>query len=141
MAEELILSFPDKDHVIVDYNRERTKPAAFATPITDADREDIRWYLEVYASKYTQEPDDDRAYRIEAKSKTWGEALVDAAFAGRRAGRLFSDFYDACIGGDGGLLTIDSAIPKVLSLPWELLCVEGRHLSTGWSSRQASIDF
>ncbi|MCP4688476.1 MAG: CHAT domain-containing protein, partial [Desulfobacterales bacterium] len=90
-------------------------------------REDIRWYLEVYAVQYTAEPDDDRAERIENKLKTWGEALFAQAFSSDLSKRIFYRFYDAC-GQEGGLITIDTAIPEILSLPWELLCVEGRQL-------------
>lgn len=43
------------------------------------------------------------------------------------ASQHFFNFYNACH-LYGGLITIDTAIPEILSLPWELLCVEGRQL-------------
>ncbi|MCP4756778.1 MAG: hypothetical protein GY866_38435, partial [Proteobacteria bacterium] len=127
MAEELVLFFPNADQVFMKYNDETTRTLSFNSPVTDEDREDIRWYLEVYAVQYTAEPDDDRAERIENKLKTWGEALFAQAFSSDLSKRIFYRFYDAC-GQEGGLITIDTAIPDILSLPWELLCVEGRQL-------------
>jgi tetratricopeptide (TPR) repeat protein len=127
MTAELILSFPNENQVAVAYAEDRTAAMDFAAPLTDADRDDIRWYLEVYGTQYTIDLDDDRAGRIVGKFKAWGEALFDAAFGGKHASRLFWNFYDH-LDENGGLVTIDAGAPAVLSLPWELLCVDGRHL-------------
>lgn len=127
MTAELILTFPNEGQVMVEYAGDRTTPVDFAAPLTDADRDDIRWYLEVYGTQYTIDLDDDRAGRIAGKFKAWGEALFDAVLSGKHASRLFWNFYEN-LGGDGGLITIDAGAPAVLSLPWELLCVEGKHL-------------
>ncbi len=125
---ELTLTFPNENQVMVEYGGDRTTPAPFVSPLTDEDREDIRWYLEVYGTQYTIDLDDGRAARIAGRLKEWGEALFGAAFGNDHAKRIFWRFYDNLEEDGGGLITIDTGAPAVLSLPWELLCLEGRHM-------------
>lgn len=70
--------------------------------------------------------DDVRADKIVARLPEWGESLLNAVFSDITANTLFLDFYG--MREQGRLLTIASEHPAILSLPWELLCVEGKHL-------------
>ncbi|MCP4347476.1 MAG: tetratricopeptide repeat protein [Desulfobacterales bacterium] len=127
MPTELNLRFPDANHVIVKFDDDETGSLDFASPINDEDRKDIRWYLEVYASSYTTDADDERAGRIAGKLPQWGSALFDAAFGNRAAQRLFNRFQDK--DESGRLLTVSASIPDILWLPWELLRdTEGTYL-------------
>ncbi len=127
MPTELNLRFPDANHVIVKFDDDETGSLDFASPINDEDRKDIRWYLEVYASSYTTDADDERAGRIAGKLPQWGSALFDAAFRNRAAQRLFNRFQDE--DESGRLLTVSASIPDILWLPWELLRdTEGTYL-------------
>ncbi|MCP4701774.1 MAG: tetratricopeptide repeat protein [Gammaproteobacteria bacterium] len=89
-------------------------------PLNDGDKDDIRWYLEVYGAHYTSAPDDIRAAAIADKLQGWGEALFKAAFEQDvKARNLITFFLDE--DEPGRLLTISAGHPKILSLPWELL--------------------
>ncbi len=126
MTAELIISFPNEKQVMAEFAGERAA-LDFVNPITETDRDDIRWYLEVYGTQWTADLDDGKAGRIVENFKTWGEALFQAALGNDHAKRLFWKFYDG-LDNAGGLITIDAASPAVLSLPWELLCKDGKHL-------------
>ncbi len=69
--------------------------------------------------------DDVRADKIVTKLPKWGESLFHAVFSNINANRLFLDFY--VTQEQGRLLTI-AEHPAILSLPWELLCVDRKHL-------------
>ena len=116
---ELNLRFPGVDRVIVSFDGDETQALEFLSPITQADRDDIRWYLETYAASYATDVDDARAKRIAQKLPEWGEALFDAVFRHRAAQRLCDDFLDE--DEPGKLLTIAARHPEILALPWELL--------------------
>ena len=73
-------------------------------------------------------PDYDRALGIEAKLRTWGKALFDAAFADREMLRVYDEFRREK--NVTHLITIDATDPRVLQLPWELLADEGGYLFT-----------
>ena len=62
---ELNLRFPASDRVIVRFDDVETDTLNFVSSITEEDQKDIRWYLEVYTTRYTTEVDDARAKRIE----------------------------------------------------------------------------
>ncbi|GBC62751.1 hypothetical protein DENIS_3728 [Desulfonema ishimotonii] len=135
MTAELILSFPNANQVMVEFAGERTSALDFKEPIIDEDpdeirwHDEIRWYIEVYGTQYTIDIDDGRAERIVEKFKPWGEALFNAAcpVSSLKARDIFLKFYRASR-QNGGLITIDTAIPDILSLPWELLCVENKSI-------------
>ncbi|MCP4687011.1 MAG: hypothetical protein GY859_03115, partial [Desulfobacterales bacterium] len=112
--------------VTVRSGEEYTKTLEFKSPITPEDHQDIRWYLETYASQYTADVDDDRADKIVVRLPEWGEKLFHAVFSNITANKLFLDFFGRR--EQGRLLTISAEHPAILSLPWELLCVEGKHL-------------
>ena len=119
MATELNLRFPDADHLVVSYDGEESGALGFANPLTDRDRQDLRWYLEVYGAHSLGDPDDGEARRIAARLPVLGKALFDAALDDRAAQRLFVSFQDAT--DEARLLTISAECPSVLGLPWELL--------------------
>jgi tetratricopeptide (TPR) repeat protein len=124
---ELNLRFPENHQVIVTFDGQETDRLDFASPLSAADREEIRWYLETYAAHYTTDVDDKRAEGIAKKFRQWGEDLFNAVFQNRAAQRLFNDFQDE--NQPGRLLTISASHPAILSLPWELLCdPEGTYL-------------
>ncbi|MBD2198216.1 MULTISPECIES: hypothetical protein [Calothrix] len=61
---ELNLRFPENNQVIVTFDGQETERLDFASPLSAADREEIRWYLETYAAHYTTDVDDKRAEGI-----------------------------------------------------------------------------
>lgn len=117
---ELNIRFPDKDQVIVKFNQEDSQALAFKSPMTKNKKalEDLRWYIEVYAAEYTGEPDDEEAKRIEANLNTLSEALFQSIFTTDAALALFHKFQQQ---HTDRLLTIQTDVPEILALPWELL--------------------
>ena len=105
---------------VVGRGRRTAPPVPFESPISRQDREDLRWYLEVYAAAYTTEVDDAEARRIEARLPQWGEALFEASFRNGVARQLLALFL-APSADDTRMLTIESDNPRILALPWELL--------------------
>ncbi|MBU1172464.1 MAG: tetratricopeptide repeat protein [Proteobacteria bacterium] len=125
--KELTLSFTGTDSVTVRFSDESTAPMAFTHTLSDQDREDIRGCLDSYDTQDTTNRDDARADRIAGQRLSWGESLYDAVFQDGHAGRLFQAFYDT-LNNDHGVMTIDTCEATVLSLPWEFLARDGRHL-------------
>jgi len=116
---ELNLRFPEINQVIVKFDDVETDTLDFESPLSEEDQKEIRWYLEVYATRYTTEVDDERAKKIADKLPQWGADLFNAVFHSRAAQRMFNDFQDE--DEPGRLLTISASHPAILSLPWELL--------------------
>ena len=116
---ELELSFPAADQVVVRLAGESSAVLPFVSPLSSRDHKDLAWYLETYGAHSLGEPDDREARRIAAQLPAWGKALFDAVFGERPAQRLFNAFQDDA--ESPHLLTIRTAIPSVLGLPWELL--------------------
>lgn len=123
MPLELNLHFPDPRHVTIslisDHNHEETELIDFNYPFSDKDYQQIRWYLEKYATPYSTEIDFDNAGRIVNKLPFWGNALFYNALPKRAARRLFKKFQNHK--ELGRLLTITADHPAILSLPWELM--------------------
>jgi hypothetical protein len=71
MALELILNFSATNQLTVSLAGESSGPIAFQSPLTDADLQELRWYLEQYAAQYGTEIDDDRAARVAVQMKQW----------------------------------------------------------------------
>lgn len=115
MPAELNLSFPDPDHVVVTCDGEPSGTLPFASPLTAKDRQDLRWYLEVYGAHSLGDPDDDEARRIAAQLPGWGKVLFEAVFSERAAARIFNGFQDA--EDDARLLTVNAEHPAILALP------------------------
>ena len=92
------------------------EPASFASPLGEAELEDLRWYLEDYLiapfAVYDQ-----RGRTIQSKLAGWGEALFESLFGAGKPGR---DAYIKTREGETELAVI-SRSPAFLGLPWELL--------------------
>ncbi len=124
MSIELLLNFSDANQLTVSLNGQTSQPLDFAVPIAAEQLQELKWYLEVYASQYMADIDDDRANRQAVQLKQLGKALYEAAFGDRAASRYFDRFLENK--QPGRMLTINASQPEILALPWELLCVPGR---------------
>nr|VFK80124.1 MAG: Tetratricopeptide repeat-containing protein [Candidatus Kentron sp. SD] len=116
---ELVLHFSSDTAVNVSFDGADSGRLPFADPVTDKDRSDIRWYVETYGAHSLAEPDDEEAFRIEARLPGIGAALFTAVFGGRAAQRVFDRFQDA--DDRHRVLTVETEDAAILSLPWELL--------------------
>ncbi|RPH59322.1 MAG: CHAT domain-containing protein [Chloroflexi bacterium] len=130
---ELILRFNrvaadvDDDFPIpfqVTFEGQTSDFAVFKNPLDDKDLAEIRWYLEQY-TYWPSDIDDERARKVEGQLPKWGRQLFDAVF-GKEAGRLFERFDDRR--GENNLLVIETAEPRILRLPWELLSDKSGYL-------------
>ncbi len=92
-------------------------PEPLEFPLSAAEREELRWYLEDYLvapfAVY-----EERGQQIEGKLQGWGERLFGAVFGPGRPGR---DAYIKARGAERCELLIASSSPTFLGLPWELL--------------------
>ena len=112
--------------VHLDAEQGDTPTFDFRTPLKDADLTDLRWYIERYPA-WPVGPDYDRAQDVQARLPVMGRALFDAVFqAAPDAMRLFERF-DARRTAEA-TLTVDTAEPRILRLPWELLADAGGYL-------------
>lgn len=119
MSLELNLRFPNPGQVIVRLGDNETPTLTFTNPLSDAERDNLAWYVETYGAHSLGDPDDDEAKRIAARLPKLGKALFEAVFAARDAERLFNKFQDA--NGEQRLITVSADHPAILALPWELL--------------------
>jgi len=125
MPLELNVNFSDYPYITVnlgggDYELEQTKPFEFTSPISEADRKRVTWYLEKYANQYGADIDDKGAKQVVRQLPILGKALFDSVFdKDDKAKDLFKTFHEA--DEKGRLLTITAEAPAILSLPWELL--------------------
>ncbi len=76
MSVELNLVFPDKDHVSVHFDGTESGALEFTNPLTAKDRKDIQWYLEVYGTHWSDEPDDIEARRIADQLPVLGQSAL-----------------------------------------------------------------
>ncbi|MEW5938013.1 MAG: tetratricopeptide repeat protein, partial [Chloroflexota bacterium] len=103
-----------------------TEQATFRNPLTDRDLANIRWYLEQYFL-WPSDIDRERAHQIEGQLPKWGRQLFDAIFEQTpQAGRLFERFDERRDGSN--TMVIDTAEPRILRLPWELLSDKSGYL-------------
>ncbi len=65
MTLELNLRFPDPHHLIVSLDWEPPVTLDFVAPFRARDREEIRWYIEIYAAHYTTDVDGGEGRRNE----------------------------------------------------------------------------
>ncbi len=119
MSLELNLRFTGHDAVEVRLDGLESGLLPFANPLTQKDRDDLRWYLETYGASSLGDPDDKQARGVKDRLPLIGKALFDAVFSERATQRLFDRFQDA--GDTDRQLTIAGEHAEVLSLPWELL--------------------
>jgi tetratricopeptide (TPR) repeat protein len=116
MSQELIIHFNTPTEFSIRYDNDETKILPFKNPISDADYQDMHWYLETYATNYIAEPDENRAERTEQHLPLWGEALFKAVFLQDRTAQRMLERDE-----DKRYVTISAVFPEILSLPWELL--------------------
>ena len=116
---ELALHFSSNTEVNVSFDGTDSGKLAFANPVTEQDRAEIRWYVETYGAVSLADPDDQEARRIKARLPEIGKALFKSVFDNRAAQRLFNRFQDA--DDRQRVLTINSQDASILALPWELL--------------------
>ncbi len=90
-------------------------------PFTPQEQEDLRWYLEEYP-EWPYEQFLERARKIEAALPELGKRLYSAVF-GSAGAMSVAQAWRLCPLPSGGQrqISIISEIPRVLSLPWELL--------------------
>ncbi|MDQ2694462.1 MAG: CHAT domain-containing protein, partial [Pseudomonadota bacterium] len=80
--------------------------------------EELRWYLEEFL-EYPFAPQTERAERVQAALRSWGEAAFAALFGSGRGRDFYHDAYRA--GLENLTLKIASDDPRVLAWPWEAL--------------------
>src|SRR3954447_21377609 len=91
-------------------------PVAFPPPFTEAEREDLRWYLEDYL-RAPYAVYEERGQEIQGRLRGWGEALFAALFGAGKPGR---DLYLQAREGTPELAFLSHS-SSFLGLPWELL--------------------
>lgn len=94
------------------------EPAPFAVALSEAEYEDLRWYLEDYMDL----PDGGsavRARRVEAALGEWGKRLFDGLFSSGDHREMLADLRDRRQ-RPPRLLTVATLDPDLLRLPWEL---------------------
>lgn len=116
---ELVLRFPAPDSVNVTYAGTDSGPQPFASPVTAKNRADIAWYIETYGARSLADPDDTDAKRIEARLPEIGKALFKAVFSAMATVQPYLAFRNDP--QPNRVITIDTQVAAILSLPWELL--------------------
>ena len=116
-----------------DYD-EVSGEVAFTAPLSEADRQDLRWYLEDYLSApyavYEQ-----RGQAVRGRLQGWGEALFEAVFGTGTPGR---DAYQRARERPAELALV-SRSPAFLGLPWSCCRTRsGRHRWRWTSSRSTA---
>jgi CHAT domain len=112
--------------VKVEYEGAKSETFDFVNPLADKDLSEIRWYLEQYYY-WPSDIDRDRARTVDGNLPKWGRALFDAVFEkSSQAGRLF-ERLDANR-DESNIIVIDTAEPRILRLPWELLADKSGYL-------------
>ena len=98
-------------------------PSPVGFPVEDLPNSDLmrqlRWYLEQFLD-YPFPPATDRADRVLAALKDWGQRAFRALFDNMQAGL----WYQSAVaqGGENLQLQISSDDPRILAWPWEALC-------------------
>src|SRR6266699_5680285 len=86
-------------------------------PLTQQERDDLRWYLEEYW-KWPYEGFALRGKQVEALLPALGKRLYESVFGSRQADRIVQKWLST----EGEhQISIISDIPHALSLPWKLL--------------------
>ena len=110
----------DHYHIEIEFDDDgsrQTAEAHFELKMTDADRGDIRWYLEDYL-QYPLDPAPQIANRIEQRMKELGIELFNAIFKNMQATRLWAKIEDKL---DDTRVEIITDVTGAVALPWELL--------------------
>lgn len=107
-----------------------TAPVPYEPPLDDQALNEIRWYLELFAT-WPSGPDYEKAEETKQKLESWGRDLwrsviwhdTDQDLDGAGLWQQFAD--DAA---SPKQVTIDATDPRILRLPWELLADRRGHL-------------
>jgi tetratricopeptide (TPR) repeat protein len=99
---------------------QQSRPFPLTLPLTPADMDELRWYLEVYP-QYTGAGDRARARGLEKQIAVWGRRLFDAVFGDRDAATVYANLLRAAEQRRPCLLTLGSTDADVLGQPWELM--------------------
>jgi hypothetical protein len=105
------------DVTLVPHGGSASEPVPFTPFLTDADYDDLRWYLE----EFMDLPDGGsvvRARRVEANLGKWGRQLYDALFKGGDNRELLNQLQREPA---PRLLTLATRDAAILHLPWELM--------------------
>ena len=102
--------------------RSYPRPIPFADPLTVADRQELRWYLEEFLS-FPYGAERWRAQQLEAQMAQWGEALFSQVFVKCDPDPDPRALYQEAVreGLNQCELCISSEDPDFLNIPWELL--------------------
>jgi hypothetical protein len=92
-----------------------------ADPFTPAEPEELTWYLETYW-QWPYEEFARRGQRVEQLLTEAGQRLYKAVFGSAQAMAVIQPWR--LLPDAARQLSIISALPQALSLPWELLCDE-----------------
>lgn len=117
---EIVFRFPTPDTVSVTFESTDSGEQPFTDPLSLADRESLRWYLETYAAQSLDDADDHQAECIRQRLAPIGQALFNAACGSHRAAQRLFDNFQASTAAQR-VLTIESQHAAILALPWELL--------------------
>ena len=96
---------------------ELAPPASFPFPLTDGELAEMRWYFTEYPANTFGEASN-RADRVEKGLRDLGRLLFEAVFGASDEAR---SLLDRTVGTEQPELTIVSARPEFLGLPWELM--------------------
>ena len=100
-------------------------PLSFTSPLSIRDFEDLRFYLEDYASLPVGEYAV-RGERVEnERLAAWGEALFKSVFDGDERRDAYRTARDATNRNETVEVAIRSNNPRFLALPWELMKAPG----------------
>lgn len=117
---EIVFRFPTPNTVSVTFESTDSGEQPFTDPLSLAERESLRWYLETYAAQSLDDADDHQAERIRQHLAPIGQALFNAACGSHRAAQRLFDNFQASTAAQR-VLTIESQHAAILALPWELL--------------------
>jgi hypothetical protein len=98
----------------------QSPPFPIDLPLTAAEMSELRWYLEVYFQK-PGEGDHDRAQKIQACFRNWGERLFRALFGSPDGPRHYQTLIQAAGASQYPVFTLASDAPEILGQPWEML--------------------
>jgi len=104
-----------------------SQPMSIRLPIGHDFLDELAWYVEEHP-RWRFTPDTGRARHVETRLEPFGEVFFEEVFENQWAAPLWLHFWHHT--ALPRLLTIETREPQVLGLPWELLCVRGRRLSS-----------
>ena len=104
----------------VESDGQETELFPLTLPLDDDNREDLRWYLEVYVG-FVGEGDQARAAKLEQRMEDWGRALYDALFEHPEGARVHMRLMDAADAGRPASLTMVTIEPEIHVQPWEMM--------------------